>query len=192
MSQPGYTAGMRRLIFAGRPGSGKGTQAVKLAAYLGVPHISTGDIFRDHMKRQTPLGLAITESMNAGQYTSDEITNQVVKERLAEPDAANGFILDGYPRTLNQVEFLEQEDIQIDCVFNLSVSEDECLRRLIARAESSGRKDDTEEVIRDRMRIYVETVHPVLDYYADEGRVQHFDGNQDVEAIHQQMVRYCH
>ena len=182
---------MFNIIFTGRPGSGKGTQAKLLATHLGIPHISTGDIFRDHMKRGTELGIAITDSMNAGQYTSDEITNAVIKDRLAEPDAANGFILDGYPRTLAQVDFLAEEEIPIDFVFNISVPEEVCLTRLIERAKTSGRKDDTEAVIRDRMKIYVDTVHPVMDRYAADGRVQHFDGNQSVQDVHKQMVRYC-
>jgi adenylate kinase len=182
---------MFKIIFTGRPGSGKGTQAKLLAAYLQVPHISTGDIFREHMKQGTPLGLAITDSMNAGQYTSDSITNAVIKERLSRPDVARGFILDGYPRTVAQVEFMEQEEIFIDFVFNISVPEEVCIARLIDRAKTSGRGDDSEAVVRERMKIYLDTVHPVMNRYAAAGRVQEFDGNQAVMDVHKQMVRYC-
>jgi adenylate kinase len=182
---------MFKIIFTGRPGSGKGTQAKLLATHLQVPHISTGDIFRNHMKQGTPLGLAITASMNAGLYTSDDITNAVIKDRLAQSDVENGFILDGYPRTVAQVDFLEQEGILIDFVFNISVPEEVCITRLIERAKTSGRDDDTETVVRDRMNIYVETVHPVMNRYAEQGRVQEFDGNQTVADVHKQMVRYC-
>jgi len=181
---------MYNLIFAGRPGSGKGTQAKLLAEHFNIPHISTGDIFRDHVERQTPLGKAITESMKAGHYTSDDITNQVVKERLQEADCANGFILDGYPRTLNQVHFLQDESIRIDYVLNIEVAEIACVERLLNRAKSGGRADDTQEVIQERMNIYTQTMDPVLNHYSGTGQSVLFDGDRQVADIQKDMVQF--
>lgn len=167
----------KNIIITGKPGSGKGTQAALLAQKTGLPHISTGDIFRDEMKRQTPLGLSITESMNAGKYTSDEITNAVVKERLSQPDVADGFILDGYPRTVNQVQFLEENGIHINLVLNLEIDSEVAINRLLARAQEQNRGDDTETVIRDRFATYELTVPPVLNIYREQSLVT------DVSAV---------
>jgi adenylate kinase len=180
-----------RIIITGRPGSGKGTQAKLLAEVLDIPHISTGDIFRDHMARKTELGLQITESMNAGKYTADSITNQVIKERLAENDAKHGFILDGYPRTLAQVEFMVSEDLVVDLVVNIDVPEQVCIERLLKRGKDSKRGDDDEKVILNRMGLYTETVVPVVERYQNERLLKSFDGNQEKGLIHQQIVRYC-
>lgn len=159
----------RRLIFVGRPGSGKGTQAKLIAEAYDIPHISTGDIFRDEMARKTSLGLQITDSMNKGLYTSDEITNAVVKNRLSQPDVANGFILDGYPRTLNQVLFLAEENITIDAVINFEILEEDAVARIMKRAQEQNRKDDTLEIIQGRMATYLATVVPVIDSYQRSG-----------------------
>jgi len=178
---------MANLIITGKPGSGKGTQATLLANRLSIPHISTGDIFRDEMRRQTPLGIAITDSMNAGQYTSDEITNAVVEQRLAQEDASNGFILDGYPRTLNQVEFLDSINIRVDGVIDLHIDTEDAVQRLLLRAKTSGRSDDAEFVIRGRMVTYDETVLPVLAEYGARGLVHQFSAVGKIAVINQSL-----
>ena len=162
----------KNIIFTGMPGSGKGTQAVFLASKLNIPHISTGDIFRDEMKRETLLGLSITKSMNAGQYTSDEITNAVVAGRLSQPDCVNGFILDGYPRTINQVEFLDSVGVKVDTVIDLEIDPELALNRLLGRAKEQSRGDDDEAVIRGRIDTYFATVLPVLNEYQNRELVK--------------------
>lgn len=179
----------RNIIITGKPGSGKGTQATLLAAKLGIPHISTGDIFREEMRLQTPLGIAITDSMNAGLYTSDEITNAVVAKRLAQEDAADGFILDGYPRTLNQVEFLDSLNIWIDAVIDLHIDDELAISRLVNRAKEQSRGDDEESVIRGRMATYAATVLPVLDAYAERGLVFEFPAVGKVADINEKLVK---
>jgi len=179
---------MNNLIITGAPGSGKGTQATLLANRLGIPHISTGDIFREEMRLQTPLGIAITDSMNAGQYTSDTITNAVIEKRLGQPDVSNGFILDGYPRTVNQVEFLDSIQLRVDRVLDLDIDVEDAVQRLLLRAKESGRKDDAnEDVIRGRMNIYRETVLPVLDIYAERGLVKTFAATGKIADINQSL-----
>lgn len=178
---------MTNFTITGKPGSGKGTQATLLANRLGIPHISTGDIFREEMRLGTPLGLAITDSMNAGQYTSNEITNAVVEKRLAQPDAANGFILDGYPRTLNQVEFLDSIGVRIDAVIDLHIDTEDAVDRLLLRAKSMDRADDAEEVIRSRMATYEETVLPVLAAYEARGTMYRFSAVGKIAEINQHL-----
>lgn len=180
---------MVNLVITGMPGSGKGTQAALLANRLDIPHISTGDIFREEMRLQTPLGLSITESMNAGQYTSNEITNAVVEKRLAQDDVKNGFILDGYPRTLNQVVFLDSINVRIDAVIDLHMDSEDAVQRLLLRAKEQKRGDDKEAVIRGRMDTYAETVLPVLDAYESRGIVQQFSAVGKVADINQKLYR---
>ena len=155
------------LVLLGNPGSGKGTHAALLAEELNIPHISTGDIFREHMSNRTPLGLLILEGMNARNYTPDDLTNQVVMERLTEPDCRNGFILDGYPRTASQVEFFRQfyPDETLKIVL-LDVPASECEARLLVRGLTSGRADDQDvNIIHHRLQVYQETVIPVINLY---------------------------
>lgn len=178
---------MATIIFTGRPGSGKGTQAQLLADRLDIPHISTGDIFREEVKQKTPLGLQITESMKAGRYTSDEITNEVIRKRLGQPDTAKGFILDGYPRTLNQVEFLDSLDVTFDAVFDLHLDEEAAVNRLLLRASEQSREDDNEHTIRDRMKIYADTVGPVLDAYYRKGILEYFSAVGKISDIHDKL-----
>lgn len=181
------------IIITGKPGSGKGTQAALLAAAIGVPHISTGDIFRDEMKRGTPLGISITESMNAGQYTSDEITNAVVKERLQQPDVENGFILDGYPRTFQQVQFLLENDVHIDAVLNLEISRRDAMNRLLSRAQEQNRGDDTEAVILSRLDVYEETVPDAVEALYDNGvRIVHVSAIGKVREIQAELLEAIH
>lgn len=179
----------RNLLIMGKPGSGKGTQASLLANRLGIPHISTGDIFRREMELKTPLGLSITESMNAGKYTSDEITNAVIEKRLAEDDAQAGFLLDGYPRTLAQVEFLDSIGIEVHAVIELFLDTEDAVNRLVLRGREQSRGDDDEFVIRSRMQTYDDTVLPVLAAYKERNLVRTVSAVGKVADINQSLCR---
>lgn len=160
----------KNIIFVGKPGSGKGTQAKTVAQVLNVPHISTGDIFRHEMATKTPLGLQITDLMNKGQYVPDNLTNEVLLNRITRhEDALDGFILDGYPRTLNQAVFLTENNIPIDYVINFEVSDEEITNRILKRALTSGRSDDSLEIIQQRLGTYEATVPQVIHYYRTAG-----------------------
>ncbi|WP_134773971.1 adenylate kinase [Ornithinimicrobium flavum] len=176
-----------RLILLGPPGAGKGTQAALVSAAHGVPAISTGDIFRANIKGQTPLGLRVKEITATGGYVPDEITNAIVRDRLAQDDAAAGFLLDGYPRTTGQVEALDEmlgdTGHALDAVIELTVDTDEVVQRLLARAQEQGRADDTEDVIRERMRLYAEETAPLAAVYADRGLLHRVDGMGSVEDV---------
>jgi len=156
-----------RLVLVGPPGAGKGTQAAILSKELGVPHISTGDLFRAHVGQQTPLGLKAKQYMEAGELVPDAVTNDMVRERLAEPDAQAGFLLDGFPRNVAQAdvlgELLAERGVALDAVLEFDVPEDVVVERLLAR----GRADDTEEVIRRRQQVYRSETAPLREYYAD-------------------------
>ena len=155
----------------GPPGAGKGTQAKVVAEHVGVPAISTGDIFRANVSDGTDLGRKAKEYMDAGEYVPDEVTNLMVRNRIDEPDAEPGFLLDGYPRTLAQVEELDSmikfTGHELDAVVVLTVEREELVQRLMQRAETDGRSDDTEEVIRRRQEVYAEQTEPLIDVYRD-------------------------
>ncbi|HWC21591.1 MAG TPA: adenylate kinase [Flexivirga sp.] len=176
-----------RLIILGPPGAGKGTQAERISESRGVPHISTGDIFRDNIRRETPLGKQVKGILDAGGYVTDEITNQIVADRLAEDDAQHGFLLDGYPRTVPQVEALDKLlsgwGHQLDAVLELQVDEQELVTRLVKRAETSGRTDDTEDVIRERQRIYREETAPLVRIYSERNIVVPIDGVGELDEV---------
>ncbi|MCV7199781.1 adenylate kinase [Mycobacterium angelicum] len=157
-----------RVVLLGPPGAGKGTQAQKLAEKLGIPQISTGELFRSNIEEGTKLGVEAKRYLDAGDLVPSELTNELVDDRLNDPDAANGFILDGYPRSLQQAkalhEMLGRRGTDIDAVVEFRVSEEELLTRLKGR----GRADDTDEVILNRMKVYRDETAPLLEYYSDE------------------------
>jgi adenylate kinase len=176
-----------RLILMGPPGAGKGTQAKVVADHFGIPAISTGDIFRAHVSSGTPLGKKAQEYMDAGEYVPDEVTNLMVRARIDEPDAERGFLLDGYPRTLDQVEELDGmiafTGHRLDAVVVLTVDPDEIVARLVQRAEVEGRADDTEEVVRRRQEVYAEQTEPLIEVYRRRGIVHEIDGMGVVEDV---------
>ena len=160
---------MTRLLLVGPPGAGKGTQAAILAETYGIPAISTGDIFRSNVVNGTPLGLQVKAIMEAGEYVPDDLTNEIVAARLGETDARAGFLLDGYPRTIDQVNELDRilsiDHAGVDAVVLLEAETDLVVARLLKRAIEQGRIDDTEEVIRHRMDVYAEQTSPIIAVY---------------------------
>ena len=174
---------MTRLIFLGPPGAGKGTQAKSLADKLNIPHISTGDILRQALKEQTPLGIKAQSYMDRGELVPDKLVEDMVAERLSQPDTNSGWILDGFPRTVNQAAFLNellQKLAQLgEKVVNLEVPDDVVVARLLER----GRKDDTEEVIRRRLEVYRTETAPLIDYYRDRQQLLSVNGNQSLEEV---------
>ena len=178
---------MTRLLLIGPPGAGKGTQASLLAEYFGVPAISTGDIFRENVKNETELGVQAKGFMDRGEYVPDSLTNALVKDRLAQPDAQKGFLLDGYPRTIDQVHqldgFLDEMDRKLDVVVQLTADVDELVRRLAKRAQEQGRTDDTPEVIRRRQEIYEEQTAPLIDVYVSRSLVAKINGLGDINEV---------
>ncbi|AHI21876.1 adenylate kinase [Corynebacterium vitaeruminis] len=157
-----------RLVLLGPPGAGKGTQAVILSEKLGVPHISTGDLFRANIGEGTPLGVEAKQYIDAGKLVPTDVTARMVKARLEEEDAKNGFLLDGFPRTVEQADilagFLEEFGTQLDGVINYQVSEDVVVERMLAR----GRADDNEETIRTRLQVYRDETAPLIEHYGDQ------------------------
>ena len=181
-----------RLILMGPPGAGKGTQAKVIAGRLGVPAISTGDIFRANVSQQTPLGVEAQRYMDAGEYVPDAVTNGMVRDRIAEDDARQGFLLDGYPRTVAQVEELDamltEQNASIDAVVVLTVDQDEIVQRLLKRAETEGRADDTEDVIRERQAIYRKETAPLSEHYELVGLLVKVDGMGSVDEVTDRVI----
>ena len=180
-----------RLVLVGPPGAGKGTQAQYIAGHYGIPKISTGDIFRANVSQGTPLGKKAEEYMDAGEYVPDEVTNLMVRARIDEPDAEPGFLLDGYPRTLSQVEELDgmirHTGHELDAAVVLTVDADEIVARLVQRADVEGRADDTEDVIRRRQQVYVEQTEPLIEVYRTRGLLHEIDGMGGVEKVTQRI-----
>jgi adenylate kinase len=176
-----------RLIILGPPGAGKGTQAAKIADTFGIPAISTGDIFRANIKNETPLGLQVKEVLASGGYVTDDITNAIVRDRLFEDDAEQGFLLDGFPRTAAQVETLDailaEHGHALDAVLELTVDQEAVVQRLLKRAEIEGREDDTEEVIRERQAIYRRETAPLTEVYSARGLLVQVDGMGSVDDV---------
>ncbi|HZI98812.1 MAG TPA: adenylate kinase [Actinomycetales bacterium] len=176
-----------RLVILGPPGAGKGTQAGRIADSLRIPAISTGDIFRRNIAEGTELGLKVKEILDAGGYVPDELTNDLVRDRLCAADAGAGFLLDGYPRTQAQVTELDailaDGSHSLDRVIELTADTDEVVARLLRRAETDGRSDDTEDVIRERQAIYAEQTAPLTDIYASRGLLVQVDGMGEVDDV---------
>jgi len=180
-----------RLIIMGPPGAGKGTQARYIAEHFKIPAISTGDIFRANVSEGTELGLEAKRYMDAGEYVPDEVTNLMVRNRIDDPDAVSGFLLDGYPRTLSQVEELDGmiqfTGHKLDAVVCLTVDQDEIVSRLLQRAQVEGRADDTEDVIRRRQEVYVEQTEPLIAVYKERDIVHEIDGLGEVSDVTQRI-----
>lgn len=176
----------------GPPGAGKGTQAARLAERLHVPAVSTGDIFRANVSAGTPLGVSAKGYLDAGEYVPDEVTNAMVRDRLARSDAEGGFLLDGYPRTLAQVseldDMLDAAGHTLDLVVHLRADCDEVAHRLALRARQEGRSDDTEEVVRHRLEVYDEQTRPLLDVYDGRHLLVEVDGMGPVEEVTDRLV----
>lgn len=182
---------MTRVVLIGPPGVGKGTQALRLSAALRVPAISTGDIFRDHIARGSGLGRRIESIVNTGGLVDDEIVTELVRHRLREPDAVTGFILDGYPRTPQQAADLEgmlDAEARIDAAVLLHADEEVLLSRLIARAAAQHRADDTEPVIRERLRAYARNAVALVDHYEQQYRLARVDGNAPADEVGKRLL----
>ena len=183
---------MTRLLLIGPPGAGKGTQAALLSQHFGIPAISTGDIFRYNVKNQTPLGVEAKGFMDRGLYVPDSLTNSLVRDRLSHDDALGGFLLDGYPRTIDQVYeldgILSDAGKRLDVVVQLTADTDELVRRLAHRAEVEGRADDTPEVIRRRLEVYESQTAPLIDVYAARGVVAMIDGLGEIADVTARIV----
>jgi adenylate kinase len=181
-----------RLLLIGPPGAGKGTQAARLAEAYGIPAISTGDIFRENVKNETELGRQAKAFMDRGEYVPDSLTNALVRDRLSQDDAKNGFLLDGYPRTADQVNELDgilaDQGNAIDAVVLITADTDEVVRRLLNRALEQGRADDTEEVIRRRMEVYAEQTAPLIEVYSSRNLVREVDGLGAVAEVTERIL----
>jgi adenylate kinase len=181
-----------RLLIMGPPGAGKGTQAVVLASALGVPHISTGDIFRANVTAGTPLGEEAQRYMDAGEYVPDSITNAMVRDRISHDDCQPGFLLDGYPLTLEQVNeldmMLQADGNRLDRVVELTVDTEEVVDRLLKRAQEQGRADDTADVIRRRLEVYFDQTAPLVAVYRERGILLQVDGAGDVAEVSERIL----
>jgi adenylate kinase len=180
----------------GAPGAGKGTQAEKLSAAFNIPAISTGDIFRHNVKNETELGKQAKAFMDRGEYVPDSLTNALVRDRLAQSDAGAGFLLDGYPRTAEQVteldDILSEQGTKLDVVVQLTADTDEVVRRLLNRAIEQGRADDTEDVIRRRLEVYEEQTAPLTSVYAARQLLVTVDGLGEVAEVTDRILEALH
>lgn len=178
---------MTRILLIGPPGSGKGTQAHRLSGQLHIPEISTGDMFRSHLANGSPLGREIKEFLDAGNLVPDNLTTAMLRERLQERDARSGFLLDGYPRNVSQMDdldgILDAAGTKLDAVVEITAHDDEIVRRLLLRAEAEGRSDDTEDVIRHRLELYRQETEPVIERYGRRALLVSVDGTADVDAV---------
>jgi adenylate kinase len=192
-----------RLILLGPPGAGKGTQAKILVDAYGIPQLSTGDILRSAIAQKTPMGLAAKEIMDRGDLVPDEVVNGIVSERLDAPDARNGFILDGFPRTIPQAEALDamlaEKGMKLDAVVEIAADEDVLVDRIVNRARemavaggSAARADDNVEVVRKRLNVYRELTEPLVEYYEGQGLVRTVDGMQGVGEVTAAIRRALH
>lgn len=175
------------MVFLGPPGSGKGTQASRLAEHLGVVSISTGDMLRAAVAAGSQLGKRVEGIMASGALVGDDTMAEVVRERLAQPDASSGFILDGYPRTAAQAEtlreILEHGGARLDHVLLLEVPEAELVARMSGRARLEGRADDREDVVRERLQVYRQSTEPLIEHYRKAGLLRTIDGDRSIEEV---------
>ena len=178
---------MTRLLIVGPPGAGKGTQSSRLLDTFSIPAIATGDIFRKNIQDETPLGIEVKAIVDAGDYVPDSLTNALVKSRLEEVDALDGFLLDGYPRTLEQVSYLDRllaaKSQSLDAVIQLVADQEEVVARLRKRAIAQGRTDDTEEAIRHRQQVYSRETTPLIAVYGDRGLLIEVDGLGEIDDV---------
>lgn len=180
------------LILMGPPGAGKGTQAKQLVAALGIPQISTGDLFRHHLKNATDLGKLAQSYMDKGELVPDEVTIGMVRDRLTQPDCESGAIFDGFPRNLNQAralgELLQEKGQSLAIVPSIHVPQDALVARLLMRAKIEGRADDNEETIRTRMTVYEDQTKPLIDYYRAQSLLVEINGDQPVEQVQKDLL----
>ncbi len=185
-----------RIVLLGAPGSGKGTQAALMVEALGLPHISTGVLLRAAVAANTSLGKAAKAVMDRGELVSDEIMLGLIGERLTQADVAPGFILDGYPRNLSQAaaldDVLKRLRQPVEVALQIDVDEEEVIQRIAGRAAAEGRSDDSEEVVRNRMRVYAEQTAPVADYYTEQGKLTRILGQGSVEDVFQRILAVLH
>lgn len=183
---------MTRLLVIGPPGAGKGTQAVRLAEAYGIPAISTGDIFRSNVKNQTELGVLAKKYIDAGDNVPDELTNALIRDRLADTDAADGFLLDGYPRTVDQVReldaFLAGHDTALDAVVELVADPEETVGRLRKRSTEQGRSDDNADVVRHRLEVYARETAPLIDIYEGRSGLVKIDGLGSIDEVTDRII----
>lgn len=184
---------MTRMLIIGPPGSGKGTQAERISDRLGITAISTGDIFRANVKGETPLGVEAKKYLDAGDFVPDSVTNKMVRDRLTESDTENGFVLDGYPRTAAQVDYLDEllakGDEILDVVLQLTAHDAELIHRLLGRAKETGRSDDNEAVIRHRLNLYHEQTEAVVSKYSQRQILSRVDGIGDIEDVTDRVIQ---
>ncbi|WP_181038997.1 adenylate kinase [Arthrobacter sp. Y81] len=180
------------MLFIGPPGSGKGTQAERISERLDVVAISTGDIFRANVKGETALGVEAKKYMDAGDFVPDSVTNKMVRDRLSEDDLGTGFLLDGYPRTIAQVDHLDEilatGEEKLDLVLQLTADDEELVHRLLGRAKETGRSDDNEAVIRHRLDLYHEQTEAVVAKYAERGILTQVDGIGAVDEVAGRLI----
>ena len=192
-SRPSFDACPMRIVFIGPPGAGKGTQCKRLTQLLDIPHLSTGDMLRS-TKQQSALGRLVASYIDGGRLAPDYLVMRIVTKRLAEPDCAGGVLFDGFPRTINQAqmldEFLETKKSNLNLVLNLRVNQEELVSRLLKRAEIENRADDSAETISARLRVFVTQTAPLLDYYKSHGIVRQIDGMRSPDEVFAQ-IRSC-
>jgi adenylate kinase len=180
-----------KILLLGPQGSGKGTQAKRISAEYGIPHIATGDILRDAIARETPLGLEVKPVVESGRLVSDELMTALIRERLEAEDTRAGFVLDGFPRTLPQAEALDEmlREIgrELSIVFELQIPDEVCIDRLLRRAAEEGRKDDTPEVIARRLEIYHRETEPLIEHYRTQGIVVGVQADATVNEVFAQI-----
>jgi adenylate kinase len=181
------------IVLLGPPGAGKGTQAKQLEKALGIPQVATGDLFRHNLKNETELGKLAKTYMDRGELVPDEVTVAMAKDRLSQPDCAEGVILDGFPRNLAQVaaldELLAEFGTKIDVVPAIRVDQEVLVKRLLNRAQTEGRADDNEETIRTRMQVYGAETKPLLDHYREQDLLVEINGEQTIEQVQEELLR---